>query len=355
VVNLYCIRPKGFNIGNDVIFLGLKHFVRQAFGEAVNLISLPATGKYETHKKAGITAQTVYEINQFGGGLIVGGGNLYENGELEINPTALRALEVPLLLFSLARGRIYNRHLRLVDRTNVMPDEQIRLLNGRAALSLARDVATRDYLEGIGCPSVVCGCPSLFIGELPLHFDPVAERDGADALISIRAPHLMSVPVAWQYRVRDDIVRIIELLRHRGYATVKLLCHDHRDIPFAASFRGVDYAYTEDVFTYLTLLKNARLTVTYRLHSFLPCLALGTFAIPIVYDERGRSAIETVGLGAWNVDMLAGEVPDEVGRRLDSRESHEATLAELRAGTWGELRAALLEACTRYAQLVLGR
>ncbi len=355
MVNLYCIRPKGFNIGNDVIFLGLKHFVRQAFGEAVNLISLPATGKYETHRKAGITAQTVYEINQFGGGLIVGGGNLYENGEIEINPTALRALEVPLLLFSLARGRIYNRDLRLVDRTNVMPDELIRSLNDRADLSLVRDVATRDYLESIGCSSLVCGCPSLFIDEMPIHFDPLAERDGADALISIRAPHLMSVPVSWQYRVREDIIRTVELLRQRGYAQVKLLCHDHRDIPFAASFRGIEYAYTEDVFTYLTLLKNARLNVTYRLHSFLPCLALGTFAIPVSYDERGRSAIETVGLGAWNVDMLAGDVPGDVARRLDARVDHETTIAALRRGTWCELRAALLDGCTRYARLVLGR
>src|SRR5690606_30949554 len=142
MINVYCIRPKGFNIGNDVIYLALTHFIRSAFRENVNIISLPATSKYESHKKAGINSQTVYEINQFGHGLIVGGGNLYENGELEINPNAIRALEVPLLVFSLARGKIYNKGLNLVDRTDVMSDGNIKLLNDHALLSLSRDNAT---------------------------------------------------------------------------------------------------------------------------------------------------------------------------------------------------------------------
>ena len=53
MINLYSIRPKGFNIGNDVIFLGLSHFIRQAFDENFNVISLPATSKYESQKKRG--------------------------------------------------------------------------------------------------------------------------------------------------------------------------------------------------------------------------------------------------------------------------------------------------------------
>ncbi|MEM7110058.1 MAG: hypothetical protein AAF519_17655, partial [Bacteroidota bacterium] len=85
MINIYNIRPKGFNVGNDVIHLALIHFVREAFKQHLNVISLPATSKYESQKKAGLSAQTIYEVNQFGHGLIVGGGNLYENNELEIN------------------------------------------------------------------------------------------------------------------------------------------------------------------------------------------------------------------------------------------------------------------------------
>ena len=111
MINLFCIRPKGFNVGNDASYLGMQHFVYKAFGEVINLITLPATFKYESQGKAGLTAKTIYEINQYGHGVIIGGGNLYENGELDVNLDALSALEVPLMIFSVSRGRVYNLSL----------------------------------------------------------------------------------------------------------------------------------------------------------------------------------------------------------------------------------------------------
>ena len=119
MINLFCIRPKGFNIGNDAIFMGLRHFIHEAFGQVVNLIELPATSRYESQAKGGLTSKTIYEINQYGHGVIVGGGNLYENGELDVTLDALKTLEVPLMLFSISRGRIYNRQCKLVERTDV--------------------------------------------------------------------------------------------------------------------------------------------------------------------------------------------------------------------------------------------
>ena len=44
----------------------------------------------------------------------------------------------------------------------------------------------------------------------------------------------------------------------------------------AASFPGVDYVYSGDVFTYLALLRSCALNVSYRLHSVLPCLSFST-------------------------------------------------------------------------------
>ena len=129
MINLFCIRPKGFNVGNDAIFIGLQNFVYKTFGEVVNLIVLPATSKYESQAKAGLTGKTIYEINQFGHGVIIGGGNLYENGELEVGLDALDTLEVPLMLFSLSRGRIYNHRYQLVNRTDAMPLRVIRGLH----------------------------------------------------------------------------------------------------------------------------------------------------------------------------------------------------------------------------------
>jgi hypothetical protein len=352
MINLYCIRPKGFNIGNDVIYLGLNHFIRSAFGELVNITSFPATSKYESHKKAGLTAETVYEVNQFGNGLIIGGGNLYENGELAISPTALKALEVPLMLFSLARGKIFNKRRELVDRTDVMTDENIIRLNRSAQVSISRDKATHGYLSSIGCDTILGGCPTIFINEMPQHMVPTSERDRTDALISIRMPSLMSIPIETQYRLRDDLLHIIDVLRSFNYRNIKLLCHDHRDIPYASSFTGMEYLYTEDPYVYLTFLKNTRLCVTYRLHSFLPCMAFDIPAAIISYDQRTISMVDTIGLDQWNIHMLKDDVVEEVRARLRSLDDLAAMKTGQRKTCWPELRQRMVSQCKRFAELV---
>ncbi len=72
MITLFNIRPRALNVGNDVIAIGLRNLMTEAFGEVVNVISLPATSKYEAHAKAGLDAATIYEINQYGHGVIVG-------------------------------------------------------------------------------------------------------------------------------------------------------------------------------------------------------------------------------------------------------------------------------------------
>ncbi len=352
MINLYSIRPKGFNIGNDVIYLGVNHFIRNAFKENFNVISLPATSKYESHKKAGVSSQTVYEVNQFGHGLIIGGGNLYENGELEVSPIALKALEKPMMIFSVSRGKIYNKALELVDRTDVMADDKIALLNKRADISLSRDGATYEHIKNLGCNNTLGGCPTLFIDEIPQHLVPLMESDRTDALISIRTPTLMSIPVTYQYELREQLLKIIALLKEKGYNNIKFLCHDHRDIPFAASFSEVDYVYTEDVYTYLTYLKNTRLNLTFRLHSFIPCLAYNVPTIKISYDQRAISMLETLGLDDWNINLLFDDIVEEVRHRLGRLEELEEKKAELKENTWAELRETIVANANLFAEMV---
>ncbi len=352
MINLYSVRPKGFNIGNDVIYLGLNHFIRNAFKENFNVISLPATSKYESHKKAGISSQTIYEVNQFGHGLIIGGGNLYENGELEVNPIALKALEKPMMIFSVSRGKIYNKALELVDRTDVMGDDKIALLNKRADISLSRDKATFEHINQLDCNNILGGCPTLFIDEIPQHLVPLMESDRTDALISIRTPTLMSIPVVYQYELREQLLSMISLLRDKGYSNIKLLCHDHRDIPFAASFKEIDYLYTEDVYTYLTYLRNTRLNLTFRLHSFIPCLAYNVPTIKISYDQRAISMLDTLGMDQWNINLLLDDVVSEIAHRLDRLQELEEMKADLKKSHWAELRETLVVNSNTFAEKV---
>jgi len=317
-MNIFCIRPKGFNVGNDAIYLGLQAALEEGFGCFVNLITLPATSRYESHARGGLTAKTIHEINQYGDGVIVGGGNLYENGELDLNTAALPRLEPPMMLFSLSRGRIYNRLDELVDRTDVMPDASIRALNEKAMFSLARDEATLAYLKGLGLErTLLGGCPTLYLDRISRRLPEVAPGDRGCTLVSVRNPTLMNISLQRQMRVHDEIGAILRLLRDRGHRDVRLLCHDHRDIPFAASFGSMPYVYIADPHAYLALLKECRLNVTYRVHSALPCMAFGTPFIKLSYDERALSLMNTAGFGDWNIDIVRSrDVIQDVADRL---------------------------------------
>lgn len=351
MTNIYCIRPRGFNVGNEAIHVALRHLLGSAFGESVNVINIPATSRYESSSKAGFTPGTVHEMNQYGDGVIVGGGNLYENGELDVDLAALRTLDVPTMLFSLSMGRIYNRRGELVRRTDSMRDDVIRGLHEQAAMSLARDRATVDHLAEAGAASRLGGCPTLFISESPQHAIPEA-METADVLLSVRTPDLMSIPITLRIRVKDDIRRIAEAIAQRTGGTLKLLCHDHRDIPFAASFGDLEYVYTDDVYAYLSMLKSTKLNVSYRLHSVLPCLSYGTPTIKVSYDERGSSVMDTIGLGEWNIDML--EVSDVAAAVLDryDRLDELERLRSAAAGTWAEIKRIQEESMSEFAGLV---
>ncbi|MEM1331319.1 MAG: polysaccharide pyruvyl transferase family protein [Planctomycetota bacterium] len=314
MITLFCIHPHGFNIGNDAIHVALRGLLDEAFGELVNVISIPATTRFESHGRAGLSPSVVHEINQYADGVIVGGGNLFENGQLDVAPVALRALEPPMMMFSLSRGRIYGRKGQLVDRTDVMPDQTLRALHEASMLSLARDSATTSYLQSIGCERVeLGGCPTVGLGSIADRLPPVAEHDRDQVLISVRNPSLMNIPLEAQAAVRGDVTQLIAQAERWGGQTPRLLCHDHRDIPFAASFRGVEYVYTGDVYRFLALLNAARLNITYRLHSALPCLAFGTPFVNVSYDERAQSVLETIGLGEWNVNLMAPGVRQSGG------------------------------------------
>lgn len=309
---IFNIRPRALNVGNDVIAFGLKRLIDEALGKEVNVISLPAVTKYESHGTAGLTASMIYQINHYADGVIIGGGNLYENGELTIDSHALNTLQPPMMLYSLSNGRAYDRRNRLAPRTDTMAADKVRQLNAKAFQSFARCNATLDWLHDLGADKArLGGCPTLFLDERAGDIPEPPEAMQGMTLISLRTPGLMSVSPVIRGRVKGEIDAMIARLRDAGHDRIRLLCHDYRDVDFAASFDGVDFLITDDARTFLGWLKTARLCVSYRLHASLPCFSLGTPCINISYDERARALMETAGYGLWNIDMV--ECGDVVG------------------------------------------
>jgi polysaccharide pyruvyl transferase WcaK-like protein len=236
-----------------------------------------------------------------------------------------------------------------------MPPRTITAINNRASYSLTRDQATYDYLQQIGCDHArVGGCPTIFLDRMVDRLPILSERDKADVLISVRNPTLMSIPLRKQSQVRDDVQGIIHFLRQEGYQDIRLLCHDHRDIPFAASFPEVDYVYTGDVYYYLSLLRSCKLSIGYRLHAALPCMSFGVPAIKISYDERALSLMQTVGLADWNIDMITSS--DNVLEQVVDRYRRLDTLQSLRQQiqpTWDALYDIAAQTFTSFATDVL--
>ena len=355
------IRPLGSNIGNAAINFALRNMLYDTFGRLVSIIEYPATNKHESNAIAGITPPTVHELNRVADAVIVGGGNLFENDELDVDFRALRALQPPLMLFSNSRGRIYDRHGNWASRSDVMEDTKLAALLERADLSISRDSATHDHLARLNGKDVLGWCPTLNLGKYTDRIPGLPKSEQVGALISVRSPSLMNIPYRLQSQVQGDIERAIDALRESGHERVRILCNDRRDLDFATAFRytkSVDSIHAGDVYEYLALLREASIVVSYRLHASLPALSFGTRAVNIVYDERAKALMEDVGLADGIVNMVEGgdDFSDELtswiergGYRPDAEGSLRARWNEIADAQFGFLES-FRSLATRYLQ-----
>lgn len=359
---VFSVRPQTTNIGNDIIAMGTAGLLEVAWPGPVDVVALPSAGPVRGAKSAGLDARNAYEANQLADAVLVGGGNLLENGALHVDATALRALQVPLGMLAISSGRVRGREGRLVARTDWVADERVAAVCTYADPVLVREDATAELLAGFGVEAAVAGCPSLFLDRfcraLP---DPDPGLAGT-ALISVRHPRLMSVPYADQARVQRDVERLLARLGER-YDRVALLCHDYQDLAFAAGFAGAEVRYTEDVRDFVAWLRGCAVSVGYRLHGFLACVALEVPAVHISYDERGEAMIATLGVGDHDVPLhttadVAAGVLDRLAT-LDGRPPRvdaEAALARMEPALVGGVeRLAARAAVARAARASLVR
>lgn len=297
ILTIFLIRPTTRNIGNDLIAFATSQLLYEAFGDLINIVSVPALVGPQF---GGLVPRQVYDMNRLADGVVIGGGNLLENGQISYDARAVDALRPPMMMLGLSHGRIAARGTDLQPRTDALPADAVRHLIQRSAVAHVRDDGSRDLLAAMGADVDVGGCPTLFL---------TATTDdrgaGDDILVSVRHPLRMSVPPALQWRVAEDLRRLIAALRNEFRRPVRLACHDYVDLEFAAGFPDAVPVYFEDVGRYMSALRRCHLHVSYRLHGFLPCVAFGSHSIHLTYDERGRSMLSTAGLDACSVDLLA--------------------------------------------------
>ena len=352
MITLFSVRPKRFNVGNEAIFVGVRHLIREAFGGLVNIVQVPAIESAEDGALSGLLPRTIHEMNLYGHGVVVGGGNLFENGQLDVDHPALTALRPPLMLFSLSHGRIYDNRHQLVPRSDSMPPATISALHRKAAISIARDESTIEMLHALGATNAILGgCPTLLLSQVPLPRPELGAQSGRGALLSIRNPQLMSIPLRDQARLHDTVTGIIHALEADGFGPVRVLCHDTRDLTFASSLGDVEYVLPDDVYSYLELLRGAPLVVSFRLHAFLPALSFGTPAINISYDERSSNLVKTIGMSGWDIDFVrTADVVAQVRDRT-ARLGELAAMREAAQPIWRELEQVMRASMADFASL----
>jgi len=351
VKTLFNVRARTRNIGNDLIALGMSAVLHKVFGSDLNVVTVPAAGSGGM-TGAGFSTCTVYDMNQMADGVIVGPGNLFENGGLDIDTDALAALQRPTMVFSVSMGRIFDRRGALVPRTDSLSADRTRALCAAAHTLLVRDSATLDHLNTLGSHTArLVGCPALFLGDVLPALPPAVPELADTVLISLRHPRLMNVPHSVQGRVPQEVRRIVDHFRGRGH-DVRLLCHDYQDLSFAQTFPDVDAMYTEDSVRFLSWMRSCRLNVTFRLHGFLSCLVLGTLSIPITYDERTMSLIETIALKPWMVCFVhSPDVLADVRQRAEAPAPFDA-LKQQAEPVWAHLRTAMIDGVREFAAQV---
>jgi hypothetical protein len=304
-LNLYHVCPfgPGFNIGNFMIQQAVRRMVERLCGRGVNFITVPASG---FGAKAGLTKRVVYEINQAADGVIVGGGNLFENGEIEIDRGALKALQRPMLVYSCSYGRIYGPDLSYVRRTDAIGDAELVALLERADVVLSRDEATRAHIESLMChpDHLVGGCPSVYISDLAgSEFGSPTSQTGRAPLLAVRNPEQMNVPLSQKLRIHGVSEHCLELLERRGSEPTKVLCNDQRDIEYAMSF-GREVLYTSDVYEYFRILDGVSEAISFRVHTSLPLWSLGRPALNLSYDERSESLISSLDMQHCDLNLV---------------------------------------------------
>ena len=303
-LNLFHIVPfgPGFNIGNFLIQQSVRRLIKSQTERNVNFITIFSKG-YEN--MSGLTKSTVYRINEESDGVVLGGGNLFENGDLEVDINALQALRKPMISFSCSYGKIYDQNGSLMRRTDAIQDIVMKEVIKASQVILSRDQATKDHLDSISKHDnhVVGGCPSIFIKELLNEEIANVSQDSKFPLLAIRNPDQMNVPYKIKNLIPSLTYQLLDLMKSISDKEPIILCNDQRDIAYAKSFDH-EFLYTSDVYEYFEILMQVSHAISYRVHTSLPLWSLGTNVVNLSYDQRSVSLVDFIGGSQKDINIV---------------------------------------------------
>lgn len=314
-LNIAILRPFGGNVGNHVINRSVKYLLKdQNPCDDVNIIDIPASKKLDSGLFSGLDRHSVFYLNEVADGVIIGGGNLFENGEVDADPVALKALRPPLMLFSNSLGRIIGRHGTYIDRSDSSSTTTLQALHNASRIALARDSSTVKLLSDThGCAAELGWCPTIHTDVAYGSLLPSIAKSNK-IYISIRNPERISGSDYQKYKVTNAIEELIQIVSRDYETEAIILCNDLRDLKYAMYLNkryNTRFEYTADDVEFVTKLKSAKLVFSFRLHTTIPCVALGTEVLNFSYDERAECLLADLGLNTRSI-TLTNTTPEKI-------------------------------------------
>jgi len=316
-----------------VINRSVKYLVRQAaLTQPVNFIDIPASRKLDSGLLSGLGKSTVFYLNEAADGVIVGGGNLFENGEIDADEVALEALQPPLMLFSNSYGRIVGRAGKFITRSDHASKSVLQRLVNKSSYALSRDSMTQSFLrKKFECDTDLGLCPTIHVPDAYGLTKAAGEESGMTYL-SIRNPDRISGVEFLKYRVADAVEQVIKHYQEQEKLPLRILCNDLRDLRYAEYLYqrfGVEYCYTSDDREFVSILHCATAVISFRLHTSIPCFSLGVPLVNLSYDERALSLVKDLGLADRNLsihEMDPQEVLPHIINILEQRQESNAEM-----------------------------
>jgi polysaccharide pyruvyl transferase WcaK-like protein len=271
--------------------------------------------------------------------VIVGGGGLYSRWGLPLDPAALNAIEVPVVVV----GAGLNRNLG-DPPLSVAQLDSIRLLHERASLASVRDSASQRLLADLGFQVALTGDPALWLApRRPWLLSPALGRPAPGPRIGFNlAAHGWAGQAEYLERVLAACVPVLREQVDGHRAQLVYLVHsdaERRLLPrLRAALPGL-YAFRASPAGLRWMYGQLDLVISMMLHSSILAAAAGTPVINLAYDDKNLAFMQDVGCTGWQLsaDAAGPEVLGALVRRAlsagSSAAADPAVLAALRAST----------------------
>lgn len=277
--------------------------------------------------------------------VIVGGGGLYSRWGLPLDPAALSAIKVPLVVF----GAGLNRNLADPPLSAAQLDS-IGQLHELARLASVRDSASQRLLAGLGHQAVLGGDPALWLQPrrpwlqwARLQWPGLSGGPAAGPRIGFNlAAHGWAGQAECLEPVLAACVPVLQALAARPGARLVYLVHSDAERELLPRLQAVLpglLACRAGAAGLRWIYGQLDLVISMMLHSSILAAAAGTPVINLAYDDKNRAFMEDIGCGAWQLpadgveSRLLGELAQRALAMGHAAAVDPATLAMFRART----------------------